>query len=297
MSADAGIIIALQRRQATNLWLMPSEDTSRARQVTFGTGGYRGALSWTPDGRIVFDSDGGQALNISMMNADGSNARPLLGDMTGRGYVGQSVVSPDGRYIIYASDVSGVRHLWRMNIDGSNAIQLTSGGGEDHPGCSPDGRWVVYTKLETRDSGRPMIEKISIDGGDPQPLTEAFTTYPAVSPDGKLVACVLAENYNDDGKLAIFPIEGGGPVKIFQTTVQTPPRWTPDGRGLAYAENSINSSKIWLQPVEGGEPKPLVEFASDRIFGFDWSGDGKQLACVRGFWSANAVIIKDFKSE
>ncbi len=298
MSADAGAIVALQRRQATNLWLIPAEDTSRAKQLTFGTGGYRGALAWTADGKIVFDSDTGNAAAISIMNADGSNAKQLLSDTTGHAFVGHGVVSPDGRYIVYTSDIKGTLHLWRMNLDGSSPLQLTRGEGEDYGNFSPDGRWVIYTKLETRDSGKPTLWKVSIDGGEPEQLTDAFTLYPAVSPDGKLIACVYAENYSDDGRLAIFPFAGGKPLKVFQSGVQlTPVRWTPDGNGLTYAENSINTSKIRIQPTDGGEPKTLIEFATDRIFGFDWSPDGKSLACVRGFWSANAVFIKDFKTE
>ncbi len=72
-------------------------------------------------------------------------------------------------------------------------------------------------------------------------------------------------------------------------------RWTPDGRFLTYDENPIGPAKLWLQPVERGEPKLLTEFVSDRIFGFDWSPDGKRLAVVRGLWSANIVLIKDFQ--
>jgi hypothetical protein len=30
------------------------------------------------------------------------------------------------------------------------------------------------------------------------------------------------------------------------------------------------------------------------FFQFDWSGDGKYLACVRGLWATKVVLIKDF---
>ena len=38
-------------------------------------------------------------------------------------------------------------------------------------------------------------------------------------------------------------------------------------------------SNIWAQPIDGSAPKQLTHFKTDRIFSFDWSGDGKQLAC------------------
>jgi Tol biopolymer transport system component len=218
--------------------------------------------------------------------------------MTGQSYVGQGRVSPDGRYVVFTSDLNGERHIWRMNIDGSNLMQLTKGVGEDYPHCSPDGRWVYYMKLERGDADRPIIGRVSIDGGELKELTTNFTAYPSVSPDGKMFACLRAEGPGPTPwNLAIFPIEGGNPIKIFPQPIQSQTvRWTPDGRGLSYWDNPTSgSSKLWIQPLDGGGPRLLAEFDADRIFGFDWSQDGKYLACVRGLWATNVVLITDFK--
>ncbi|MEW6128085.1 MAG: winged helix-turn-helix domain-containing protein [Acidobacteriota bacterium] len=298
LSADGQVCVAMQRRQATNLWLASADNLNLGKPVKFGTGGYRGDLSWTPDGKLVFDSDAGNATSISVMNSDGSDTRQLTGELTGRAYFGQATVSPDGRYIVYASDMAGALHLWRMNRDGSNPLQLTNGEGEENPDVSPDGEWVIYTKRETRESKKPTTWKVSIDGGEPQPLIESFTAYPAVSPDGKLIACIYAENYSDPGRIALFPIAGGEPIKIFPTPVLlTRLRWTPDGRGIAYSENPLGTAKILMQFLDKEPPEKLLEFENDRIFGFAWSRDGKALACVRGIWAGNVVLIKNFKTD
>ncbi len=300
LSADARSLVTLQQNRVTTVWLIPAEDLSRARQITFGAGGYRGRVSWTPDGRIVYDSEVGGAATISVMNADGSNPKNLLGDLTGRVAAGIGTVTPDGRSIVYYSDLNGgVRHIWRMNIDGGDPIRLTDGAGEDHPTCSPDGRWVIYTSLETKSSERPTLWKVSIDGGAPVQLTNEYTVRPSVSPDGKLIACIYSEAGKWDGKLAIFPIEGGAPVKIFpQTTASIYIAWTPDGRGLIYVENpDDDASGLWIQPLDGGSPRQLTRFENDRIFGFEWSRDGKHLVVVRGLWAMNAVLVKDVEIE
>lgn len=130
---------------------------------------------------------------------------------------GLGAVTPDGRHIVYYSDLKGgVRHIWRMDVDGGNQIQLTDGEGENDPTCSPDGRWVVYTKLETKGGDRPNLWKIPIDGGAPARLTHEFSLKPSVSPDGKLIACIYAETRSSEAGLAVFPFDGVAPVKTFR---------------------------------------------------------------------------------
>jgi len=294
MSADARVIAALHMKRVTSLWIADADAVGKAQQITFGAGGYRGKLSWTPDGRIVFDSEAGNATTISMIDADGSNQRHLT---TERAIIGYPTVTPDGRYILYFSDLSGARHIWRMNLDGGNPVQLTRGRGEDHPTCSPDSKWVAYTEKEMTGLGKPTLWKISIDGGRPVRITDSFTAYPSVSPDGKLLACSYSPTTDTPWQPAIFSFEDGRLLKLFPQPIKGAPllRWMPDGRGIVYAENPIGSSKLWMQPLEGGDPKLLLEIETDRIFGFDWSRDGKRLAYVRGFWALNAVTVTDVR--
>lgn len=298
LAANPGVIAALQIKQVSNVWLIPAGDGSRAKQITLAAGGHRGELSWTPDDKIVYDSEAGAGPAISLMEADGSGSRLLTGELTGRAYVGWANASPDGRYVVFTSDLKGERHIWRINIDGGNLIQLTNGTGEDNPYCSPDGRWVYYTILERAGADRPTIGRVSIDGGEMKRLTEDFTAYPSISPDGKSFACLYAEGPGPiPWKIAVYPFDGGRPMKVFAKPLHSQAiRWTPDGRGLTYAENPASgASKIWIQPLDGGEPKLMAEFETDRVFGLDWSRDGKYLACVRGLWATNVVLIRDFK--
>ena len=298
LGAESGVLAALQVKQVSNVWVMPAGDPGQAKQITFGAGGYRGGISWTPGGKLVYDSEAGSAKTISVMDAVGSNPQQLTGDMDGGVKVGSTTASPDSRYIVFVSYQTGERHVWRMNIDGGNPVQLTNGSGEDDPYFSPDGWWVYYTKIERGGADRPVIGRVSIDGGALEELTDEFTAYPAVSPDGKLIACLRAQGPGDfPWQLAVYPSAGGRPLKVFPQSVSAQYiRWTPDGRGLTYTENPVaGASKILVQPLDGGETVQLAEFGTDRVFGLDWSRDGKRLAYVRGLWTTNVVLIRDFK--
>ncbi len=72
-------------------------------------------------------------------------------------------------------------------------------------------------------------------------------------------------------------------------------RWTPDGRGIAYIATRGGVSNIWSQPLDGGSPKQLTDFKTDRIFSFDWSPDGKWLVLARGTETSDVILIKEFR--
>jgi hypothetical protein len=54
-------------------------------------------------------------------------------------------------------------------------------------------------------------------------------------------------------------------------------------------------SNLWAQSIDGSPPKQLTNFTTDRIFGFAFSRDGKQLALSRGTQASDVVLISDFK--
>ena len=294
LTTDSSALLVAHLKRSTNLWLVPNEAPHLARKMTFGSGGYRSHLRWSPTGKIVFDSEMAGTPDISVMDEDGSNQKQLLGDLTGQATAYYPSVSPDERYIVFAFDLTGTRHIWRMDMDGGNLTRLTNGGGEDQPHCSPDGKWVVYTDIG---SARETLWRVSIEGGEPVQLTRTFSKHGAVSPDGKLIACYYSveEANHLRWKMALIPFDGGEPLKLFAQPVHFgyPAKWTPDGRSLTYIDT--HQSNVWLQPIQGGEPRRLTDFNNDLLFGFEWSPDGKRMACVRGIWERDLIVIKNFK--
>ena len=288
LTADSNTLLTVQGDWVSNLWIAPGGDSSRARRVTSGK--YDGAMgvAWTPDGRIVHAS---RDWDVWIVDADGGNQKLLTTDEHNNRWVS---VTPDGRYILFESWRKGASSgIWRMDIDGGNPKQLTERGWASVPKASPDGKWVVY---ESNASGKIALWKMSIDGEQETQLTDRLTEDPAISPDGKLIACFYYPGQNI--KLAVIPFEGGDPVFEFdvdQGIRDKTPGWTADGRAITYVLNRGGVSNIWSQPLDGGKPVQLTDFKMDRIFAFDWSRDGKQLLLARGTISNDVVLISDFK--
>ena len=289
----AGATIAtVQSQVSSSMWLAPDGKTESAAKVSSGTNEGGGGLAMMPDGRVVYTIFGSGTSDIFVMNSDGSNPHQLTSN-AGINVVPR--VTMDGRFIVFVSTRTGVPHLWRMDSDGTNVKQLTSGVAAVNPDISPDGKWVVYDSLTPMSSASELgIWKISIDGGIPVPVSKKLAFSPAISPDGKLIACRYREADLSPFKLALIDFATGEAVKV----IELPPNdgalgWSADSRAVLFLQSQNGISNIWSHPIDGGHPKQVTFFKSDLTFAFAFSKDGKSLALSRGTVSNDVVLIAD----
>jgi dipeptidyl aminopeptidase/acylaminoacyl peptidase len=102
-----------------------------------------------------------------------------------------------------------------------------------------------------------------------------------LSPDGRLAAMVVSEPAKPAGQRRnIWLYEfATGSLRQFTASAKsdTRPRWSPDGRTLAFLSNRDGETQIYLIPVDGGEARALTE-SKTGISGFEWAPDGKRIA-------------------
>lgn len=300
LTKDSGALVTVQSEQRSSIWTVtPHGET--VTQITSGINKYDGVydLSWTPDGRIVYESTASGDEDIWIMDADGNNQKQLTFKA---GINLFPSVTPDGKYIVFTSTrADGNTNIWRMNIDGTDPKQLTNGHIDNFPTASSDSRWVVYM---SNVSGQRSIWKVSIDGGQPVQLVTNQSSRPVVSERENLIAAYYMDAAaNSLLKVVTIPFGGGQPLRTFDipvtafSAIPPPIRWTVDGKALTYIDTRGGVSNIWSQSIDGGAPVQLTEFKSDRIFSFDWAHDGKNLACSRGAEVSDVVLITDLKKS
>ncbi len=107
---------------------------------------------------------------------------------------------------------------------------------------------------------------------------------PQLSPDGKLVVYVVSELDRAGGKsnsdLWLVPAAGGEPKRLTTAPgADNHPRWSPDGRTIAFASDRGGSTQVWLLPLDGGEARQLTKLPID-VAGPIWSPRGDRLAFV-----------------
>ncbi|HXU08590.1 MAG TPA: hypothetical protein VN743_06305, partial [Blastocatellia bacterium] len=180
-----------------------------------------------------------------------------------------------------------------MNMDGSGPIQLTKNGGV-RPSISPDGRWVVYNTLDWH------LWRVPIDGGDPVRLVEHLAQFPSISPDGKKIACLERFESRNNLTVLILPAEGGPPLKRIEFShggfrgVRI--CWTADNKALIFGIERDGATALIRQPIDGSEPRELMNFDEDELFDFGYSADGQSFAVTRGEWQHDIMLISDLMS-
>jgi dipeptidyl aminopeptidase/acylaminoacyl peptidase len=106
-----------------------------------------------------------------------------------------------------------------------------------------------------------------------------------ISPDGALVAFVAGEQFKTDSAWARSQIwvvpASGGEARPFTggPRTDTTPRWSPDGRTLAFLSDRLENGRqqIYLLDRAGGEARRLTDLRGE-IDELEWSPDGRQLA-------------------
>lgn len=294
LTADSSTLATVLSEWSSKIWLVaPNEDESRARRITNGKRDGSSGLSFAPDGRIVYMALTGENMDVWVMNGDGTNSRPLTSDAYTKG---QAQVSADGRYIVFMCDrPDNLLHIWRMDADGGNPKQLTRGAGESSPACSPDGRWVLFSNVDTE---KPGLWKVPIDGGEVVQVTDKPLYAPVFSPDGKLISGYYYDEKANPprGRPALISFDTGELVRVLDfPTTSGRPIWTRDGRDFLYVDHRGGVGNIWTQPASGGTAKQLTKFSSEFISGFDISPDGKQFAISRSTGTNDIILIKDFR--
>jgi Tol biopolymer transport system component/serine/threonine protein kinase len=195
--------------------------------------------------------------------------------------------APDGRSLYFVSDRGGGgMNLWRIAIDEISGKTLgppqpvtTPAQFLAHPAVSADGRTIVYcAKLETGN-----IQKIRLDPvrasvqSEPTWVTTGSRAWsnPDPSPDGSLVVAYTREQ--PEGDLYVLSTDGvGRPNQLTSEPqfVDRVPRWSPDGRSVAFFSTRQSVTSLWKIRSDGSGLQQVAPRSGVAV----WSPDGARLA-------------------
>jgi len=271
-----------------SLWRQRIGD-SVAEQLTTGPG-YAYQPDWSPDGsRVVYASYRDDAVGLRLLDVNTLTDVPLVVD--GAVNVDPRW-SPDGSRIAYVSTAyEGRFHIWLVQVP-SSEFRVPSGPGADtalgtrnsvlgtpvrltedvdsklpryyyskydhylSPSWSPDGKELLLVSNRGKIWGTGGFWRMEARAGAPMRLVHDEETnwkaHPDWALDGKRVvySSYLGRQWN---QLWLTTADGGDEMQLtYGDFDATNPRWSPDGRRIAYISNEHGNIALMVVAIPGG---------------------------------------------
>jgi eukaryotic-like serine/threonine-protein kinase len=281
-------------------------DPQRLTVVGAGTPSVNGVLqslttgaaqySVSATGSLVYVPGGAQSVQSKLVWVSRNGAEQSL-SAPARAYRNPRL-SPDGRRIAVAIEEQDVQ-IWLYDVSRETLTRFTFGGNYNAaPVWTPDGKRIAF---ESNKEGPANVFWQLADGsGGLERLTNSeYVQVPmSWSPDGPVLAFIEAPATAREIWLLRMgePSTGSGQGRKSQLFLSTPydksvPRFSPDGRWLAYISNESGRYEVYVQPYPG--PGGKWQISTEGGTEPAWNPNGREIFYRNG----NKMMAVDIATQ
>jgi serine/threonine protein kinase len=237
---------------------------------------------------------------LSRHNAVAHFQNVKLTRLTNSGNAIDAIISPDGKYIVYALSNRSQQSLWIRQVSTANDKEIVPPAPVGFFGLafSRDGTELYYAVKANLDAG--TLYRVPVFGGTPVKILEKIDGPISFAPDGKRFVLVRG-NFPSQGEssLVIANIDGSNERTLatrklpekFVPIFFTGPSWSSDGELIASSITTIGgSSRVALFKVATGAEAPFSKETWPYTARVEWLPDMSGILVVAGDLAASAQV-------
>jgi eukaryotic-like serine/threonine-protein kinase len=232
------------------------------------------AYAISTDGRLVYaDGPVERGLRVPVWVDRKGKALPL--PLPPRSYL-HPKLSPDERQL--AIEVEGASHdVFTYDFGRATFTKMSFDGASHWPLWTPDGRRLTYRSWKT---GTMTMWWMPADrSGEPEILTRigSMQSPESWAPDGRTLAFTQMDDPESGSDIYALSIDGNRtPRALIRTKFsEGSPKFSPDGRWLAYSSNESGRPEVYATEFPG--PGRKIHVSTDGGTDPVWRRDGKEL--------------------
>ena len=250
------------------------------------------ALAWSPDGRwlvVPHREPGDLTEGLFLVSTQTDEKRRLTRPPTNVVHDFAPSFSPDGRTLLFSrfsfSDTAAEMLLLSLSKDFAPVGEARSlKTGEQFvrsPVWTPDGRSIVYLAAPSvGDREQTELRKIAASGTG---QSERVAVLEGSINEVSLGRHLIYAHFTNDPDLwrAEIPAPGRPPSQpqlfISSTRIESGPRYSPDGKKIAFGSTRSGSRRAWIADADGTNPVLLTSFGGPMVGFKDWAPDSQRL--------------------
>jgi dipeptidyl aminopeptidase/acylaminoacyl peptidase len=219
--------------------------------------------------------------------------------------VGGADWSPDGKTIVFVSNMSGRNNLWTVPSEGGWPMQLTvSDQRQTAPAWSPDGKWIAYMSDYDGDEQWDIFF-VSPKTGQVVNVTntrEIAEESPAWSPDARYLAYMVKPKTSSVFEIDVYDTLRREVKHLTTGTandrMNVSPIWSKDGKFIVYTQDQSKGtdSNVFMVDVASAQSTLLTPHEGERLYSAnDISPEGKHVLitsnAANGYQNAGLLEI------